>query len=65
MYLKIQVFWAVTSCPLVNSYRGFNGLECLHVQDKAAQDPENEGITICQKVRKYFPVDTAVTFQKT
>jgi hypothetical protein len=35
--LKIQVFWVVTKCGLVNHYRNFKGPCCQEVQEEALE----------------------------
>ena len=36
--LKIQVFWDIASCRLLNSYRHFGGAKCLHIQGSEQAD---------------------------
>jgi hypothetical protein len=39
LYVKIQIFWNVTPCRLVNSYRRFGGAQCLRLHDIGLLDP--------------------------
>jgi hypothetical protein len=51
--MKIQVFWDVTPCRLVNSYRHFEEGIILELLD-----PEDEGAIFLRNVGTYLPVYT-------
>jgi hypothetical protein len=36
--LKIEVFWDVMLCRLLNSYRHFEGPQSLHLQDQVVRE---------------------------
>jgi hypothetical protein len=51
--MKIQAFWDVTPCRLVNNYQSF-GEVCYLALDHS----EDGGSKLLRKVSKYFPIHT-------
>jgi hypothetical protein len=56
VYHKNKVFWDVTPCELVNSYRRFEEFLCLHLQGLI--HTKHEGTDTFRIVRQYLTYDT-------
>jgi hypothetical protein len=61
--MTIQIAWDVTTCRLVNRYRRFLGVYCLHLQGLSSHSAlidkfQDGGKTLLRNVAKYVPVDT-------
>jgi hypothetical protein len=61
--MKMAVFWVVAPCRLVEVYRRFRGLYCLHHQGdetSITQRPDDAGSTDLWNVRELTPVYAAL-----
>jgi hypothetical protein len=59
-----QFFWDQTLCYSATNFRRFEGLQCLHLQDKVVEHPEAEDTTFPRKFANYWAGRKTVAYQK-